>query len=255
MRAQTLPPSAGWRWLADGYAIYRRNPGVMMALVAGYWLCILVLHLIPLLGPIVANIVTPVLSIGLMNACRDIEWGRPVVPAALFSGRRQNVRALLILGASYLACILCVLALTYLVDGGDLMRFILAKTPEERAAITGGVIAPLLVALLLAPLMMAWWFAPLLAAWHSLSVPKALFFSFVACWVNWRPFVIYGLAIGLFAVVLPAAALLLIGGIVPGAARFLTTIVSLPVLMVLVPAIFASFYVSYRDVFGVDERV
>jgi hypothetical protein len=41
------------------------------------------------------------------------------------------------------------------------------------------------------PVMMAYWFAPVLAAWHCLGV-GALFFSFVACWLNWRPFLAYG---------------------------------------------------------------
>lgn len=255
MRAQTLPPSAGWRWLSDAYTIYRRNPGILMLLVAGYWLSLLVLHLVPLVGPLLANLATPVLGIGLMNACRDLDWGKTVLPSALYSGRHQNLRTLLVLGACYLAVVLGALGLTYLADGGDLLRFFLASKPEERAAAEGGIAAPLLLATLLVPITMAWWFAPVLAAWHGHGVAKALFFSFVACWVNARAFLVYGFSVIGVGIVLPAFAMLLIGGIVPGAARYLTTLVALPILMVLVPVLFASFYVSYRDVFGVDERV
>ena len=36
-------------------------------------------------------------------------------------------------------------------------------------------------------LMMAYWFAPLLAGWAACR-RQAMFFSFVACWRNWRAF-------------------------------------------------------------------
>ena len=45
------------------------------------------------------------------------------------------------------------------------------------------------------PLMMAYWFAPLLAGWGRVSAVKAMFFSFVACWRNWRAFFAYGLSL------------------------------------------------------------
>jgi hypothetical protein len=50
----------------------------------------------------------------------------------------------------------------------------------------------LIVAIFMVPVLMAWWFAPILAAWHRQPLGKSLFFSFVACSMNWRPFVVYG---------------------------------------------------------------
>lgn len=47
-----------------------------------------------------------------------------------------------------------------------------------------------MVALLL-PYTMTMWFAPVLAGWHGLSAPKALFFSFFACWRNRWAMLIY----------------------------------------------------------------
>ena len=90
--------------------------------------------------------------------------------------------------------------------------------------------------LLMAPVLMAWWFAPVLAAWHRLGVGKALFFSFIACWMNWRPFLVYGLG------------LLIVAGILPGVLLGI-------LLLVIAPTIFASFYASYRDIFGISEIV
>jgi len=59
----------------------------------------------------------------------------------------------------------------------------------------------------------------------------------------------------LYGVLLPALFLVLVGATAPGAMRLATSVLIIPILIVLVPTLFASFYVCYRDVFGVDERV
>ena len=256
MRAQALPAAVGWRWLKDGYTIYRRNPALMMVLVATYWLCILVLDVIPVIGVLAAYLAMPVLGVGLMNACRDLEWEKPVLPAVLFSATRQNLRQLLLLGAIYLVAVLLALAASALVDGGDLVRYLLYAKPEDREALAGGsMLAPLVVMALLTPVMMAWWYAPVLAAWHALSVPKSLFFSFIACAVNWRAFLFYGLAVSFYGAVIPFLLLLFLAALMPGLMQVATVLLSVPIFLVFMPVVFASFYVSYRDVFGVDERV
>jgi hypothetical protein len=87
------------------------------------------------------------------------------------------------------------------------------------------------------PLMLAFWFAPPLAAWHAAGVAKALFFSFFACLMNWRAFAAYG---ALAAVLAGASAL----------AVRVSTLLFVPVLIVLLPTLFASFYASYDEIFG-----
>jgi len=255
MRAQALPPRAGWRWLTEGYALYRRNPPLMMALAASYWLSLLLLLLVPGVGVLLSYLAMPVLGVGLMNACRDLSWGKPVAPSAAFSGTRQNLRGLLILGGLYFVSVLVALALTMLVDGGELMRQSITPKPDDKLGSEDGLLARLVLMLALLPVMMAWWFAPVLAAWHALPPVKSLFFSLVACWVNWRPFLVYALAVGLYGLLLPAVFLIVVGATAPGAMRLATSVLIIPILIVLVPTLFASFYVCYRDVFGVDERV
>ena len=43
--------------------------------------------------------------------------------------------------------------------------------------------------------------------------------------------------------------------IMPGAANLITAIVTLPMMLVVAPTVFASFYASYRDIFGISEIV
>lgn len=257
MRAQTLPAAAGWRWIASGFAIFRRNPPLLSMLVLAYWFTLIFLNILPLIGALATSLVVPGLSVGLMQAARNLERGQPIGLPTLYGGLKENTRTLLGLGALYLCCTLGILGVSALIDGGEMVRFMLANSRAERAAVDeADFLLPSLVAmLLLAPVMMAYWFAPVLAAWHRLGIGKALFFSFVACWINWRPFLAYGAGLLLVAGVLPGLLLGLLMLIFPGAESFVTGLIMVPMMLVVAPAIFASFYASYRDIFGISEIV
>jgi len=251
VQAQTLPASAGWRWIVDGFAIVRRNLALYSMLVICYWLTIVFVNLLPYIGQVAAFMIMPGLAVGLMQAARDLEHGQPIRLQTLFGGLRRNTRTLVILGILYLCCQLGALLLSSLIDDGDLARVILAGKQMDKEMIEGGaLIAPaLFVMAAMTPVVMAWWFAPVLAAWHGQGVGKSLFFSFVACWLNWRAFLVYGAGLMLVAGLAPGllAGLLLL--FIPEAQTFITALMTVPMMLVILPVIFASFYVSYRDVF------
>jgi hypothetical protein len=92
---------------------------------------------------------------------------------------------------------------------------------------------------------MAYWFAPILAGWWNVPAPKAMFFSFIACLRNWRPFLAYGIALTIFAAVLPGIVI----GTIALVSPTLATLLSVPLPLLLIPIIFASFYANARDVF------
>lgn len=251
MQALTLPTKRGWRWLADGFRIFRKSPLLLGVIVVGYWILMAVVNAIPLLGPIAATLCIPAFSVSLMNVCRDVEHERPIAPLHLFSGFRRNLRPLLALGALYLGGVLAILGVSALADGGALMQMMISGKPPGEELIAGGsfLVATQIALLLLTPLMMAYWYAPVLAAWHDLPVGKALFFSFIACLRNWRAFFAYAVALMVFGALLPGLALGLLASLMPQSASFFTALFFMPLLLVLAPTLFASFYVSYRDVF------
>jgi len=257
MRAQTLPAAAGWAWLVAGFAIFRRNPILLSMLVLSYWFTVLLLNIVPVIGVVVASMAVPGLSVGLMQASRNLERGQPIGLQTLFGGLKENARTLCALGALYLACTLGVLGLTSLVDGGDLLRYMTAASHAERAAVEDAdfTLPALVILLLMTPVLMAYWFAPVLAAWHRLSLGKSLFFSFIACWLNWRVFMVYSAALMLVAGLIPGVLLGLLLVLFPGAQNFATALVTMPMLLVVAPVVFASFYASYRDIFGISEIV
>lgn len=226
-------------------------------LVVAYWFTVLFLNIVPVIGVLLASLAIPGLSVGLMQAARNVERGQPVGIQTLYGSLRDNARTLIALGALYLCCTLGALALSSLVDGGALLKFMLSNSRAERALIEEAdfTLSALFIMLLMAPVLMAWWFAPVLAAWHRLGVGKALFFSFIACWMNWRPFLVYGLGLLIVAGILPGVLLGILLLVMPGAANLVTALVTMPMVLVIAPTIFASFYASYRDIFGISEIV
>ena len=120
MQVQTLPAAAGWAWLGTGFAIFRRNPPLLAMLVVTYWLTILLLNVLPVIGAVAASLIIPGLSVGLMQAARDLERSQKAGLQTLFSGLQRNPRTLIALGALYLCCTLGVLGLSALIDGGPL---------------------------------------------------------------------------------------------------------------------------------------
>ena len=257
MRAQTLPAAAGWRWILGGFAIFRRNPPMLSMLVVTYWFTVIFLNILPVVGAIAASLLIPGLSVGLMQASRNLERGQPVGVQTLYGGLKENTKTLLALGAVYLFCTLGILGISALFDGGDLLRYMLASSKAERTmAEDADFLLPVLVVMsLMTPVMMAYWFAPVLAAWHRLPLGKSLFFSFVACWMNWRPFLVFSAGVLLVAGIIPGLLLGLLLILFPGVQGFITGLVMVPMMLIMAPVIFASFYASYRDIFGISEIV
>ncbi|MBS1228509.1 MAG: hypothetical protein H6R17_1786 [Proteobacteria bacterium] len=258
MQALTLPAARGWRWLTEGFAIFRRNQLRLSLAVLSYWILMALINSVPLLGQLAATLLIPVFSVSLMNACRLLEHGSPLPPQLLFSGFQQNLRSLLVLGAVYIAVSIAILAIVAAVDGGVLFRLVvLGQSPSENTLTSETVMfAGQLALVLFAPLMMAYWYAPVLVAWHGLPVGKSLFFSFVACLRNWRAFVVYSASIAVVGALIPGMLVGLLSAMSVGGVELVSVVLTSLIVLVLLPTLYASFYVSYRDVFvSIDENV
>ncbi len=252
MQALTLPAKRGWQWLNEAFRIFRKAQFMLPLIVLSYWMMMVIMNSIPLIGPVAATILIPVFSVSLMNVCRILERGEAINPTLLFSGFKQNLQTLLILGIIYLLIALGILGLTSLFDGGSLFNFFVADR-ESKEAVSGDGDVMLAAQVGLAffiPLMMAYWYAPVLVAWHGLSASKALFFSFIACLRNWRAFLVYSVAVFVLGAVLPAFILRFFAD----AGKTALIMLTLSLVFIGLPLLYASFYVSYRDVFVVVDE-
>lgn len=253
MQASVLPARHGWLWLLAGFALFRRNPPLIGLVVLGYWMLLGLCGLFSVPGVIAAALITPALSVGVAQACRDVAEDRRPLPIVLFAGFRGPARPLLLLGGVYFAATLLVLALTAPLDGGALLQLRLDLISFQEAVAAPGIGSAVELAVLLTiPVMFAFWYAPLLITWHGQPLAKSLFFSAVACVRNWRAFLVYALAIVGVVLLLPAIVLQFVALLAPGALDLLLALLTLPALFIVAPTLFASFYASYRDVFGIS---
>jgi hypothetical protein len=252
VKARIVPTAQGARWLIDGWRLFRAAPLGWLAAVFAYWFLMTVISLVPIVGIAIASVLVPAFSVGFMALARAASRGARLDLALLFDGFRNGRTPMLVLGALYFACLVAVLGATMLADGGGLASWMASgRHPGEEAVQSEEFLAALaLAAALYAPVMMMFWFAPPLAAWHSIGAVKSLFFSFFACLMNWRAFLAYGAVTALITVVLPSVVLtgvLLASG---GALKLPVMGLVFPLLIVMLPTLFASFYASYRDVFA-----
>jgi hypothetical protein len=244
MNARQLPARHGVLWLMAGFALFRRHPPLMTALTFGYLLTVVVLNLVPKIGPFLLPLLLPTLTVMLGNGCRAIERGQPFVSEVLTARIAERRVGLAQLGGLHLVgSSLLVLGGFALGDPANLSD---GMSHEEAVALATDLAIILVMA---SPLLMAFWFAPLLTTWDGVSAGKSLFFSFVASWRNWRAFTAYGLALGLIGAVLPGLILIVAGFISGSLVSILSVALRMLLIFVLAPTMVASVYLSYRDVF------
>lgn len=252
MQARVLPALDGARWLGFGWRCFKAAPLGWIAIVFAYVFLMTLVSMVPLVGVVAAMALVPGFSVSFMEASRAAAHGGGVGVAVLFSGFRERPGAQLALGALYVALMMAMLAASTLADDGTLARWLASgRRPEAEAVRSDAFLGALaLAALVYSQVMMLFWFSPVLAAWHGTGVAKALFFSYVAMLMNWRAFLAYGVVAAIVTVVAPFAALLVLGLLAGGKAQVAAAGMVFPLLLIVMPVLFASFYASYRDVFG-----
>jgi hypothetical protein len=249
-----VPAGNGWLWLKRGFGFFGRAPLAWILVAVSYWVLVSIVGILPYVGVVTVMLATPAFAVSFMAMCRELEGGRPLELRLLFAGFRRNLPALVVLGGIYFAAILLILVASQLFDDGLLLRWMLLgkAVPRDEASGNALAISALAAFALFVPVILAFWFAPVLTAWHGMSAAKALFFSFFAGLRNWRAFLVYGIAVAVFAGLLPGVAFSLLAVAVrgsQGAAGVIST-VALVVVVILLPTLYASFYASYRDVFA-----
>lgn len=248
-----VPARNGWLWLTQGFALFRKSPGMWVLSVFVYWLLVAVVNRVDYIGPVLATVSLPAFSASFIIMAHEVASGGRLTPMLLFSGFRREPRTLLMLGVAYMVCIVAVFALTSFIDDGALLRSAILGKPLPQAGLLDGSIARamMLAAVLAAPVLTAFWFAPMLAAGvladRPMGAGKSLFYSFFACWRNWRAFIVYSLAIAGVGILLSIVVAMIVVSLrtrqaVQGAMLAMT--------LLLLPTVFGSFYACYRDLFA-----
>ena len=228
---RTVAAGRGWSWIAQGWDLFRRQPGLWIGITITLFVILFALGLIPLLGPLANAVLWPVLSAGLLLGCRALAEGGSLEFGHLFAGFRERFGTLIAVGAISFAISFAIGMLVAVVMGVGIFTMFgggpgPGASPEALMTV---MLAVLVMFALLLPLMMALWFAPALVVFHDRGPVEAMQESFAGCLKNIVPFLVYGLIALVFAV-----------------------LASIPIglgWLLLGPVLIGSLYASYRDVF------
>jgi hypothetical protein len=100
MRRDAFGGADAWRWIVQGWRLFRRQTfnWIMVALLFGG--VVMILNLLPKIGSVIAAMLTPALLAGLLLAARDVESGARLIPPQLFRSFRnpRHLQQLLVVG-------------------------------------------------------------------------------------------------------------------------------------------------------------
>lgn len=235
MEVRQVNAGNGWNWISGGFAIFKQSPVIWIALFFIYVLIGMALSIIPVIGPIVFNVLAPVFMAGFMMGCRALEMGEEIEINHLFAGFKQNTSQLIAVGGIYLAALIVIVGVVLLASGSAPLSHMTTEelvSGQHAAAAGEGMLLPLLLVLAaMVPLFMAYWFAPALVLFHDMKALDAMKLSFIACFRNIMPFFVYSLI----------SMMLMVLAVIPLGLG----------LLVMIPTMTASLYVSYKDIFTI----
>jgi hypothetical protein len=244
MKIRTVDATHGWRWIAEGLLIFRRNPRQWLLLVAILFAGSRILLALPFMG-FVAILVAPNFLAGLAHGAQALTQGKPLRFGYLASGFLKNGAQLVTIGGvSLVGHFLMLMGMT--VIAGDALSDI-AKTMAA-GAITADTVNAMRIAAprilqsvivglgISLPVMLAVWFAPLLVFFDDMKPGPAMMLSLRACVKNVLPLLVYSIT-----AMVPLFVMIQIG-------MALTRQPDLGVWL-LAPILVPSLYASYRDLF------
>lgn len=235
-----VPSGRGSAWWSEGWRLFVAAAGTWIGITLIFFVLMVMIAFIPLLGTVATTLLTPVFAGGVMVGCRALDRGGALTVSHLFASFSDRLGSLLVVGALYLVGSFAIMAVVVMcliatVGIGGFSALVSGDPFQAGFAMLtsvgiGALFAALFGMLLGIPLLMAYWYAPALVVFRNDDPIVAMKTSFNACLVNMMPMLVYS-ALGLvFAIV--ATIPLLLGWLVLG------------------PVFVASVYASYKDIFG-----
>lgn len=261
LRVNPVSPLRGLQWLSSGLGLMSKHLIGFTLLLLVALLPALVLLVVPVIGPLLAFALGPLITLGFAIAARGALAGEPVHAAQMVEAVRpgadaQRRQRLLLLTLCYTLAVGAVLVMMVASSGEALEKIAAAgRGSQAEVAAAGSEVMkahPGLRAIVLfgASLLMLisalFWHAPMLVWWDGQGVAQSLFSSALACWRNKGALFFYFLAwMGLTAMLVVLGELLsaLLGS------RELGALALQPATLLLVAAYYVSVYFSYADCF------
>ncbi len=243
-----LPSNTGWLWLKAGFALFRKQPGLLTMLLVANLLGSLMLSVVPFVGPLLAAVFLPCFMMAVMMACHLLTQGTRVAPGVLLTGfRNPAFKHLCKLGLVYLAILMVLsILMSSLLDPAFIKSVSGPIDPKAPPQFAGkDVMAMLFVFLLQGLALLALCFSAPLTYWQNMPLLKAVFYSVFGVLGAIRPFLTMLFAwFGFFLGALLLVSLLSMGSI------NLARMIMGWLVMIFVLVLQCSIYVAYRQIFG-----
>ncbi len=230
---EKVPAGNATAWLGRSYWHFKQNPFAWIFALVIFIALSMTFALVPFIGVLVVYFFSPVVMAGFSLGAQEQDQGGDFRVGHLFAGFSQNFGTLVMVGVLYLLFIILIVAVF-----GGIMAVATAGSStldlnNQKAIIISmgaiGLILMLLAVMLIIFVAMAYYYAPTLVALDNMSALEAMKMSLKGCLKNWLALLVYSIL----------AFLLLLAGMIP---------VMLG-LLVVIPMLQASVYVSYRDIF------
>ncbi|QTD46722.1 BPSS1780 family membrane protein [Ottowia testudinis] len=262
MKLNIVPARTGSQWVREGVRLFFGQPLAFAGLFFMFLAATTVVSMLPLVGDVLALVLVPAGTVGLMAAAREASNKRfpmPVILATAFRQSPERTRAMLMLGVLYALAVVLIVTAASLMDDGQLAALVakhggrmtpeLLADPALQQAARASMAQMALAAVLYLPVSILFWHAPALVHWHGVPVDKSLFFSAVAVLRNTGAYFIY--AMGWVALTMLAwMALLLVAGMVGNLGVALSGM--FPVSLAIATMVAASLWATFRDSFSSD---
>ncbi len=232
--AEKVSAGSGTGWLSRSFWHFKQNPFAWIGAVIVFIILYAGLSLIPFIGALAVTLLSPVVMAGFSIGAQEQDNGGDFRFGHIFAGFSRNLGQLVLVGVFYLLFFILIAA----VFGGVFMATMAGSAPMDPnagpAAIMNSMGPAMLILLLLGLFLMmfvfmAYYYAPTLVALDDMSAISAMKMSLKGCLKNWLALLIFWILASLL--------------------MFVAMIPVMLGLLVVVPMLQASVYVSYRNIF------
>ena len=245
-----LPAKTGLEWLKQGFALFRKQPGILAMVVLCNFLIAIMISAVPVLGKILPLVFIPSFTMAIQQACLLIDEGTRVTPAVLVTGfHKDAIGRLCKLGVVYFAILVAlVLAVSPWIDMESVRNAAKMMEANKEPTINDGTKYAVMAFMFLgAVAMLALSFAPGVTYWKRMPVFKAIFYSVMAVFGAARALMLMLLSLlGMYWVTL------MIVGLIFG--RSQVVFIVLAWLNLIVALVFqCAIYAAYKQILGTPE--
>ena len=249
MKLNVVKARTGSLWVRQGIRNFWRQPLALSGLFLLFMALASTTSMLSYIGSFLGLMFIPAASLGLMAAAREADLARFPMPSVLIIGFRQGAaqsKSMVMLGFLYALLFCFVLAMSSAFDDGEFARMYMGGGSITEDAILNENFqsAAIFCLLMYLPLSTLFWHAPALVHWHAQPLAKSIFFSFMACWANWRAFAVFGLTWA--SIFLTTSVLLSLISMAFEDGQ-VSMVLMLPAMLMLATMFFSSSYYSFRD--------